>query len=116
MFQLTTNKQALLTPLLIVSGAVDNKQSMQISAHIPCSSVKEDGEVTIPAKKIIDIVKSLEDDAEIILTYQDNVVAIKSGRSKFKLTTLPADNYPSSKYDCSEVEFNINTASLIRLL
>src|SRR3990167_1610091 len=140
MFQLTTNKQALLTPLLIVSGAVDKKQSMQIlanillklsngklsltatdleieiTAHIPCSSVKEDGEVTIPAKKIIDIVKSLEDDAEIILTYQDNVVAIKSGRSKFKLTTLPADNYPSSKYDCSEVEFNINTASLIRLL
>jgi DNA polymerase III subunit beta len=140
MFQLTTSKKELLTPLLIVAGAVDKKQSMlilanillklsknmlsltatdleiEITAHIPCSSSEEDGSITVPAKKIIDIVKSLEDDAKLVLEYQDGVMFIKSGRSKFKVSTLPADNYPSSEYDCSEVEFNVNTASLIRLL
>ena len=140
MFQLTTTRQDLLTPLLIVAGAVDKKQSMpilanilltlkkdklsltatdleiEITAHIQCRASTDEGTVTVPAKKIIDIVKSLEDDAEIVFSYKDGKAAISSGTSKFKLATLPADNYPSSDYDCSQIEFNINTADLLHLL
>ncbi|MDF1756720.1 MAG: DNA polymerase III subunit beta [Legionellaceae bacterium] len=140
MFQLTISKQELLQPLIIVAGAVDKKQSMpilanillklskdtlsltatdleiEITAHIPCKSSEEEGVITVPAKKIIDIVKSLEDDATLILSYKDGVITIKSGRSKFKITTLSAENYPSVEYDSSEVEFNLDTASLTRLL
>lgn len=140
MFQLTTTKQELLTPLLIVAGAVDKKQSMpilanillrlkkdklsltatdleiEITAHIQCNSSTDEGAVTVPAKKLIDIVKSLEDDAEITFSYQDGKAAINSGASEFKLATLPADNYPSSDHDCSQIEFNINTADLMYLL
>lgn len=140
MFQLTTTKKDLLTPLLIVAGAVDKKQSMpilanillklhndklsltatdleiEITAHIACKSTKDEGTITVPAKKFIDIIKSLEDDAEIVFTYEDNRVSISSATSKFKLTTLPADNYPIADYDCSELEFNLNTVDLIHLL
>lgn len=140
MFQLITTKQKLLTPLLIVAGAVDKKQSMpilanillklvknklsltatdleiEITAHITCKSAKEEGAVTIPAKKIIDIVKSLEDDSEITLEYKDEIVTLKSGKSKFKITTLAADDYPISKQPISEIEFNIDRLSLVKLL
>lgn len=140
MFQLTTSKQKLLTPLLMVAGAVDKKQSMpiltnilfkltkdklsltatdleiEITAHVNCDSSTEDSSITVPAKKIIDIVKSLEDDAKLTLAYKDGVMTINSALSKFKLTTLPADNYPSFEYDCNEVEFNLSTVALVRLL
>lgn len=140
MFQLITTKRDLLTPLMIVAGAVDKKQSMpilanillklhkdklsltatdleiEITAHIDCKSTKDEGTITIPAKKFIDIVKSLEDDAEIVFAYAEDRVSISSATSKFKLATLPADNYPVADYDCSEIEFHLNTADLTHLL
>lgn len=140
MFQLTTTKRDLLTPLMIVAGAVDKKQSMpilanillklqkdklsltatdleiEITAFIDCKTTKDEGTITVPAKKFIDIVKSLEDDSEIIFTCEDGRVSISSAMSKFKLATLPADNYPVANYDCSELEFNLDTNRLIHLL
>ncbi len=140
MFQLITTKKDLLTPLMIVAGAVDKKQSMpilanillklhkdklsltatdleiEITAHIDCKSATDAGTITVPAKKFIDIVKSLEEEAEIVLAYKDGRVSINSATSKFKLATLPADNYPVADYDCSQLEFNLNTVDLIHLL
>ncbi len=139
MFQLTTTKKDLLTPLMIVAGAVDKKQSMpilanillklhkdklsltatdleiEITAHIECKSTKDEGAITIPAKKFIDIVKSLEDDAEVVFTCEDSRVSISSATSKFKLATLPADDYPTADYDCSDLEFYLNTVDLIHI-
>lgn len=88
MFELTISKQDLLTPLLTVAGAVDKKQSLailaniliklkgeqvlltatdleiEISATIPCQANAEEGAVTVPAKKFVDIIRSLEDAAK----------------------------------------------------
>lgn len=140
MFQLVTTKKDLLTPLMIVSGAVDKKQSMpilanillklhkdtlsltatdleiEITAHIACKSAQNEGTITVPAKKFIDIVKSLEEDADVVFAYENGRVSISSETSKFKLATLPADNYPVADYDCSETEFHLNTVDLLHLL
>ena len=140
MFELTISKQQLLIPLLTVAGAVDKKQSLtilsnillnlvdnqlrltatdleiEISCRIPCITQSQTGLITIPVKKMIDIIRSLEDDAHPTILFKSGVVSIKEGRSQFKLATLPADDYPVSAPEVNEVEFPINRAALVHLL
>lgn len=140
MFELTISKQQLLTPLLTVAGAVDKKQSLtilsnillklidnqllltatdleiEITCRIPCITQNQTGMITIPVKKMIDIIRSLEDDANPTISFKSGVVSIKEGRSQFKLTTLPADDYPNSEDEVSEVEFSVSRVELIHLL
>lgn len=139
MFELTSSKAQLMTPLLTVAGAVDRKQStpllsnilmklsdnhlhltatdleIEISACIPCISEHSYGLITVPAKKMVDIFRSLDDDAHPTLTYKDGILAIRVGRSQFKLATLPADEYPSSQDEMSDVDFTIPRAVLLHL-
>lgn len=141
MFELTISKQQLLTPLLTIAGALDKKQSLAILSNIllkltdqflfltatdleieitgcvPFHSSQNTGLVTVPAKKMIDIIRSLDDDAIPTILFNDSgVVSIKEGRSQFKLATLPADNYPSCDEEVSEVEFSVSRSALIHLL
>jgi DNA polymerase-3 subunit beta len=140
MFKLTISKQQLLTPLLTVAGAVDKKQSVsilsnillrlmdnqllltatdleiEITCRIPCITQDETGITTIPVKKMIDIIRSLEDDANPTISFSAGIVSIKEGRSQFKLATLPADDYPNRADDANDVEFSIDRTEFIRLL
>jgi len=140
MFELTISKQQLLTPLLTVAGAVDKKQSLAILSNIllkltdshlvltatdleieiigrvTCTASQDTGAVTVPAKKMIDIIRSLNDDATPTISSHEGIVTIKEGRSQFKLATLPADSYPNTEEEVNEVEFNVSRLSLIHLL
>ncbi len=139
MFELSISKQQLLTPLLTVAGAVDKKQSLtilsnillqlidnqllltatdleiEITCRVPCITQGQTGLITIPVKKMIDIIRSLEDDANPSISFKAGVVSIKEGRSQFKLATLPADDYPVSADEDNEVEFSISRTALIHL-
>lgn len=139
MFQLISSKQQLLTPLLTVAGAVDKKQSLailsnilikltdnvlsftatdleiEITARIYCVNSDQSGSVTVDSKKIVDIVRSLDDDASPIITYNDGILAIKVGRSQFKLATLSAVDYPNSHDEISDIEFTIDRVALLQL-
>ena len=139
MFDLTISKQQLLTPLLTVAGAVDKKQSLailsnillkltdqylfltatdleiEITGSVKFTTSQETGSITVPAKKMIDIIRSLDDDAVPTISFDASVITIKEGRSKFKLATLPADDYPNSEEDVSEVEFSVSRSELVHL-
>ncbi|KTC84937.1 DNA polymerase III subunit beta [Legionella brunensis] len=140
MFDLTLAKDQLLTPLLTVAGAVDKKQSlailanillsldnnqlmltatdleMEITACVNCNASNSAGKITIPAKKFIDIIRSLEDDAIPSITLKAGTVVIGAGRSQFKLATLPADDFPIGEDEVSEIELTVPRAALIHLL
>ncbi len=140
MFEFTIKKENLLTPLLTVAGAVDKKQSLailsnflfkvsdgllcitatdleiEISAQVACESKQTTGAITVPAKKFIDIIRSLDDEACPAFKVDNGVLTIKQGRSSFKLTTLPANDYPLSEDECNEVELNIPRLVLLQLL
>ena len=59
------------------------------------AEVIEAGTITIPAKKINDIVREApEDDIEISVN-KNNSINIKSGKAFFKLMGLPRDDYPT---------------------
>ena len=56
-----------------------------------------DGETLINAQRIADIVKSLPDGCQIDIAKDDNAadgVIVKSGKSRFRLSTLDAKDYP----------------------
>ncbi|HUP48352.1 MAG TPA: DNA polymerase III subunit beta [Thermoanaerobaculia bacterium] len=53
------------------------------------------GGVTIEAKRLFDIVRSLPDDDVHIALQENNSVAIEAGTAKFRLLGLPAEDYPT---------------------
>jgi DNA polymerase-3 subunit beta len=140
LFELAIKKEDLLTPLLTVAGAVDKKQSLailshfllkladgllfitatdleiEISAQVACQSNQSVGTITVPAKKFIDIIRSLDDNTCPTIVFDNGILKIKQGRSSFKLTTLPAENYPSSEDECNDVELSIPRLVLLQLL
>ncbi|KTD17873.1 DNA polymerase III subunit beta [Legionella jordanis] len=140
MFELTLSRNHLLNPLLAVAGAVDKKQSlailsnillywandqlrltatdleMEITARIDCASHGSSAKITVPAKKFIDIMRSLDEDATPTISSKAGTVIISCGRSQFKLATLPAEDFPSSDNDVSDIELTVARQDLIHLL
>ena len=52
------------------------------------------GDITIPARKMFDICKALPDTAELSLVVDGERVNLSSGRSRFSLLSLPAQEFP----------------------
>lgn len=136
----TVSRDAFLKPLQIVSGAVERRHTLPILSNLLLkvegdtlrltgtdleveliSSVKVessggDGMVTVPAKKLLDIVRSLPDESPIELVGDDEGVRVRSGRSKFKLSSLSADDFPNTEDWSSEVNFITSQDTLKRLM
>jgi DNA polymerase-3 subunit beta len=55
-----------------------------------------DGAITIPAKKWYDLVRALPDGAKVDLSLKGNRVMMQAGRSRYTLTSLPADEFPAT--------------------
>ena len=51
-------------------------------------------QTTVNAKKLLDILKALPDGKDVSLKLNDSKIAIASGKSKFNLQTLPANDFP----------------------
>lgn len=71
---------------------------------------------TIPAKKFLDICKSLPEDSAISVQFEGDRALIKAGRSKFNLATLPASDYPNLMDWKPEVDFTLAQSTLARLI
>jgi DNA polymerase-3 subunit beta len=111
------NRETLLKPLSAVTSIVEKRHTlpilsnllletkankiqltatdleMQISLAIE-SATGGELSTTISAKKLLDICRSLPDNAEINLSPNDSRVILKAGKSRFNLQTLPAADYP----------------------
>lgn len=75
---------------------------LEIATHAPVMD-GSDGEITLPARKLADICKSLPAESIVNLEIQDDKRArISSGRSRFELATLPASEFPELE-DIGEV-------------
>jgi DNA polymerase-3 subunit beta len=134
------NRELLLKPLLLVSGAVERKSTLPILSNIllhvsehsltltatdlelemvayaTVDNQGEDGRLTIPAKKLLDICKSLPDGSLINFESLDDTVTIYSGRSKYSLSTLPALDFPNIEEWKGDVEFKLCKSELLRLI
>ena len=66
---------------------------ISVSVQTP-ADVARRGSVTVPAKKVADIAKELPD-APVELHSEGGRAVLACGKSKFRLNTLPSDEYPS---------------------
>ena len=137
--KLNISREILLIPLQQIIGVVERKQTIPtlsnvlIKAHagnititatdleielisnnvIP---VDEDGVITLPARKLLDICKNLPNDANIILIVDGNKATISTGRSRFKLSTLPAIDFPALEDIKINFSFIISQAILRKVI
>ena len=116
--KLSASREELLKPLQAVIGVVERRQTMPILANVLLAAkndsvavtatdlevelvasaaveVETAGEVTVPGRKLLDICRALPEGATIDISQSGEKLVIKSGRSKFTLTTLPAAEFPT---------------------
>jgi len=55
----------------------------------------QDGETTIPARKLFDIVRALPDGSKVTVSQSGDKITVQAGRSRFTLSSLPANDFPS---------------------
>jgi DNA polymerase-3 subunit beta len=126
----TIKREDLLAPLQQVIGAVERRQTLPILGNVLVKSTggdltlsatdleiemisnvvadnADDFQVTIPARKLLDICKALPEASVINFTIDDNRVSLTSGRSRFTLATLPASEFPGLDEIAVQQSFNI---------
>src|SRR3546814_2421635 len=55
----------------------------------------QDGETTIPARKLFYIVRALPDGSKVAVSQTGDKVIVQAGRSRFTLSSLSANDFPS---------------------
>ena len=58
------------------------------------SPVTETGDITLPARKLLDICRTLPEAAELDISVKNERALVRSGKSRFTLSTLPASEFP----------------------
>ena len=66
---------------------------IRMTMTIP-AEVKEEGNITIPAKKFGEIIRNLSGEELDISVSNKNVVSIKSGKCKFRISGLSTEEFP----------------------
>lgn len=84
---------------------------VELIVNLSCE-VSESGEVTIPARKWLDICKNLPDDATISISSSDDKVILQAGRSRFTLSTLPATEFPLIEEISTQTSYEISQSVL----
>jgi len=128
-------KETLLNPLQQIIGAVEKRQTMPALSNVLLRAtensltltatdleielvsqigmiVDQPGEITVPARKLLDICKSLPADSVVNFSVKDHKALVQSGRSRFSLATLPANDFPALDAINSVSEFEITQKTL----
>ena len=136
----SVKREALLKPLNLVTGVVERRQTLPVLANVlleldnnqlsltgtdleveivgrlTLETASEPGSITVPARKFLDICKSLPDGSDIELSVDDSRAVVRCGRSRFTLSTLPANEFPNVEESSGSLEFSLQQAQLKRLI
>ena len=116
--QLSIIRENLLKPLQQIIGAVERRQTMPALSNlllrgsdqglsITATDLEvelvatldiepsDNGNTTIPARKLLDICRSLPEQAQLEISSNNEKVKVNSGRSRFTLASLPAEDFPT---------------------
>ncbi len=137
--KLTAEREKLLTPLQAVIGVVERRQTMPVLANVLLSvrdgrlsitatdlevelvaatevTVQVAGDITVPGRKFLDILRALPERAAVALTVEGEKVVLKAGRSRFSLASLPAGEFPVIDDINAQQSVQIPRKELLRLL
>lgn len=128
--KLSASREDILTPVQNVIGVVERRQTLPILSNVLLRardgrlsvtgtdlevelvssiglSVQTAGEVTVPGRKFLDILRSLPEGAAVTLSTEADRLVVRAARSRFTLSTLPAAEFP--------VVEEINAQQVLRL-
>ncbi len=111
-------RTALLKALQSIIGVVERRQTLPILANILLEArdqrlsltatdlevgiqthvqakLTQAGETTLPARKLLDIVRNLPENSSIHVSLSDNHIALQLPHSRFSLATLPTNDFPT---------------------
>jgi DNA polymerase III subunit beta len=133
------SREAFLKPLQQVVNVVERRQTLPVLANllvhvedgrlsmtgtdlevemVSRSDVDDaqNGETTIPARKLFEIIRALPDGCKITISQTGDKVTVQAGRSRFSLSTLPSRDFPAVE-DLDLVErIRVSESSLKELI
>ena len=134
-------RDEILNPLSAVSGIIERRHTLpilsnvlidrnassvsflatdieiQITARSTLTAAGEARAVTVGARKLVDILRALPDNAEVTLDQQEKRLLVKAGKSRFTLQTMAAEDFPRLAKPAGEVaRFSLPQKALRRLL
>ena len=136
----TAVRESLLKPLQAVMGVVERRQTMPVLANVllvaqegqltitatdlevelvaatEVDTIDVPGEITVPGRKLLDICRALPEQAVINTALEGDRLVIKSGRSRFVLSTLPAAEFPIIDDIAADYEVELEQSAFGRLL
>ncbi|WP_372614056.1 DNA polymerase III subunit beta [Halomonas sp.] len=134
------SREDLLRPLTLVAGVVERRQTLPVLSNVliqvdqdqlaltgtdleveligrtVAGSVEEPGSATLPARKLMDICKSLPDQSEIQFSLEEGRAVLRCGRSRFTLSTLPVAEFPNIEDTQGSVEISLPRGTLKHLI
>ena len=127
MLTIKATRDTLFKPLQAVTGIVERRHTfpilsnvlielrnsqlsflatdteIQIQTHTKIEKEENDGSMTLSAKKLQDILRALPDNVDVALEEKENRVVLKTGKSRFNLQSLPAEDFPKIESNRSVV-------------
>jgi DNA polymerase III subunit beta len=137
--KLSASREELLAPLQSVMGVVERRQTMPVLANVllvargdkltvtgtdlevelvaaSSVSVQQAGDVTVPGRKLLEIMRTLPEKAKVSLTREAERVVVKAGRSRFTLSSLPASEFPVIEEINAKQVIRVGRAHFSRLI
>lgn len=137
--KISANRDNLLRPLQQVVGVVERRQTLPILANVLIAirnneltltatdlevelstqaSIEGQGEAefTVPARKLVDICKALPDGAGLTMEFDGDKAVLRSGRGRYTLGMLPAQDYPSIEPSAASETLELPVGVLKRLI
>ncbi|MBI5117693.1 DNA polymerase III subunit beta [Candidatus Poribacteria bacterium] len=87
-----------------------------IECVIECEDMDEEGVVTLPCKKMHEVVNNLPPGVVKVTVSEGNIVSFNSGVVRYKLMGMPPDEFPKSPEVKREKAFSMPQASLKEML
>jgi DNA polymerase-3 subunit beta len=135
------SRDQILAPLQSVCGIVEKRHTLPILSNVlmekdgdrltllatdieiqiktGTNSVNDGGKaaMTVAARKLQDILRSLPEAAEVSLTLDDKRLQLKAGKSRFNLQTLPAEDFPRmAPAEIGQTKLSLTQGQFKRLL
>ncbi len=140
--KLTAPRDQILLPLQGVIGVVERKQTMPILANVLIAAqgsgvgrlsftgtdlevelvasgeatVQQAGEITVPGRKLLEIIRALPDKTQVTLAVEGDKVKVSGGRSRFVLSSLPASEFPMVEEISAQQALIVPQAELKKLI
>ncbi|PKB25779.1 DNA polymerase III beta subunit [Novosphingobium kunmingense] len=89
---------------------------LQVVESLAAVSVETPGAITVSAHLLFDIARKLPDGSQVNLETADNRMAVKAGRSRFSLPTLPRDDFPVIVEGDLPTSFELPATTLAQLI